>query len=326
MKSFFKFATIHYNDIDLDDHRYKITSDKGCQDLVDSISRFGLFSAPLLARKDRGYHLISGFRRVQALHQCGIDSFDALATDRLSALECALISIQDNALQRQLTMSEHIRSVRMVASFFSSHEKNDAFYKTVCEALNIPLNKPYVLKLWKATSMSEQLLDLVVNERISLEVVLDILEMCPDDQDKIHSIFSCFKVSVSKQKEFILLIREITAKDKLSVSEVLDDVVSESSHFDHIQDVNARFGEIRSYLQRRRYPEMSRILEKQDDLVSRLRVPNGMKLIVPEYLEGSTYSLQFSFKSIKDLNDMKQKLDLICSKPEMGMILEREYA
>lgn len=326
MKTFFKFVTLHYNDIDLADRRFKISNDKNCQDLIQSISRFGLLVPPLLSKQRKRYVPISGFRRIQALRYCGIDTFDALVSDCLDDLDCTRISIQDNAFQRQLLLSEQIRSAKVIASFFSDHEKNDAFFETVCEALNIPLNQPYVLKLWKASSMSECLMDLIVNERVSLEVVLEMMEIDSDSQGKIHSIFSEFKVSVSKQKEFILLIREVAAKDKIPLSEVLDDILSLLNHLDHIQDTNARFSEIRNCLNRRRYPEMTRILEKQGDLVSKLRLPNGIKLNVPDFLEGSTYSIQFSFKSIQHLNEMKKKLDLICIKPELGMILDREYS
>lgn len=325
MKTFFKFVTINYCDIDIDDRRYKITNEKKCQDLIHSIKHFGLLSPPLLSKKKKGYVLISGFRRVEALHQCGINKFEALVTDCLTDSDCSQISVQENALQRQLMMSEQIRSVRLIASFYTDHKKNDAFYETVCEALNIPFNKPYVYKLWKASGMSECLMDLIANERVSLEVVLEILELSPGAQKQIHSIFSNYKVSVSKQKEFILLIREVAAKEKKLLSKVLDDILSLSCHLNHIHDMNARFGEIRSCLHRRRYPEMTRILETHDSLVSKLHLPNGMKLNVPDFLEGATYSFQFSFKTIHDLDEMKKKLDLISMKPEMGMILDREY-
>lgn len=325
MEALFEFERIDINDIDQDDCRFKLTKGLDDQRLERSIRSFGVLNPPLLLRKKQGFSVISGFKRIDIVSRMGIRQMDARVITTENELHCAQIAVMENACQRQLLVSEQIRAVSLLAPFFSDPHFDDIFFQTVCEALMLPGNKGYIKKLMHAAGLSGLLLDLVEKENISLEVAVDLASFDSETQDRFHPFFSEFKMSLSKQKEFILMVREIAARETGSVVDVLDDVGRIYKDYGHITDKNAIFAAIRNYLHGRRYPEMSKTMGHHTSLVAKLRLPDGMKFYAPEALEGSNYQIQIMFKTLDELNGLIKKIEEVSIQPEMGMILTREY-
>jgi len=324
LKKLFEFENIQCKDIDLKDERFKISNETNNKVLEHSISQFGIMTPPLLLKKKGGFCVISGFRRIKASLQHGALQIEACVTDMADEMMCAQIAVMDNSFQRSLSVSEQIRSVTLLSTYFSDPENNNEFFKAVSESLLIPNNKLYIKKLWQASHLSESLMDLVAHERISLEVAVDLSLFDLETQKMFHPFFLEFKISLSKQKEFVLFIREIAAREKLMARAVLEDVSRMVSTHRDLQDKNAIFGMIRNCLYQRRYPEITVAYNKHNDLVSRLKFPDTIKFMVPESFEGSTYQIQFNFKTMTELKQLNKKIEHISNQPEMEMILKRE--
>lgn len=325
MKTQFELLRINIQDIDFEDKRFKITNDKNDCEFDRSIKFFGVLNPPLLLNKNNGYCLISGFRRIDALKRYGVHQIEARVTDTQDLLHCAQIAILDNACHRQLMIAEQIRSVKLLSTFFLDHENSDVFFETVCSSLMVPNNRAFIKKIMSASHLSGNLMDLVINERISLEVAIDLASFDIETQEKFRPFFSEFKASLSKQKEFILLVREIAARENLPVKAILDDVSLLIPSYTDNKDKNSIFSIVRNYLQQRRFPEISNVIEHHNRLVSRLKFPDSVKFIIPESFEGSTYHIQFMFKTLTELKQINKKIEQICSQPEMEMILTRDY-
>ncbi len=85
---------------DAPDHPFQVRDDEEMQELIDSISTFGVIN-PVIARKGKGdrYELISGHRRKHACTRIGIETLPVIV--RELSREEAIIYMVDSNLQRE---------------------------------------------------------------------------------------------------------------------------------------------------------------------------------------------------------------------------------
>ncbi len=85
---------------DAPDHPFQVRDDEEMQELIDSISTFGVIN-PVIARKGEGdrYELISGHRRKHACTRIGIETLPVIV--RELSREEAIIYMVDSNLQRE---------------------------------------------------------------------------------------------------------------------------------------------------------------------------------------------------------------------------------
>ena len=62
----FKLVNVEYNNIDVYDLKYKISSDDNIDEIIHSIKIFGLLKSPLLLCKRKKYIVVSSFKRIRA--------------------------------------------------------------------------------------------------------------------------------------------------------------------------------------------------------------------------------------------------------------------
>jgi hypothetical protein len=322
----FKNLKIPVNEIDLSDKRFRITHNTYDFELERSIRDVGLLNPPLLLKKERGFCMISGFKRIEVIKKLGIDIIDARITEIDDDLINTRIAVMDNSYQRVLSVTEQINAIKNLSRDYSNDETLDTLFSMVCVTLKIPSNKTYVKKLLAASQLSDELLLLISEERLNLDTAIEVGYFESNDQLKAAHFFSDFKMSFNKQKEFILLVREIAANEQKTLGSIFDDAFIQIQDFDESADKNVVFSVIRSYLKKRRYPMVMRFQEEHDNLVAQLKMPKGMTLKVPDYFEGSFSHIELDFKSWDDFKNLIEKLADISSKPEMKRIINREYA
>ena len=319
----FKLIEIDLKEIDLNDLRFKISSNTDVEDLVQSIKKYGLLQLPLLLKKNKGYSVISGFRRITACLKSGIYTCFAMVADTEDLFICTKIAILDNVNQRHLDIIEQIRSVKLIRNFFLDSENSNEFYKMACEVLKINQNRSYIEKLMIISQLPEPILNLISTEHISITAAIELSYFDKDSLPQFIDFFSSFKISLNKQKEFILLIREIAFKEKVKHVELMNDVLELCKCNSGLEDKNSLFNLIRSYLNKRRFPEISGVYDRYHSLVSKLKISDGLKLVPPDNFEGSIYQLHIFFKNLEELTHLNQRVGVLCLQPEMEMILKR---
>ncbi|GAB6094143.1 hypothetical protein JCM14469_03950 [Desulfatiferula olefinivorans] len=324
MKTLIEVDVIHVNDIDDTDHCYRISDERDDRHLERSIQSFGILTPPLLVRKEKGFRIVSGFRRIGAFQKMGGDRIPVRVIREADDLTCVQLAILENAGERQLGVSEQIRAVRLLAPFFPEPQKNEEFFKRACTVLMLPENRKYIIKLICVTALVDKLFDLVVHERLSLDVAVELAGLDDATQMGYFPFFSEYKMSLSKQKEFILMTREIAARETRPLCEVLAETLQNSLAGRDVDDSNARLAGIRHYLYERRYPEMTRIMKTYDAFVAGLKLPDGMKLVIPDALEGRAYQLRIMFETLDDLKKYGVIINELVGRPEMATILSRE--
>jgi hypothetical protein len=79
---------------------------------------------------------------------------------------------------------------------------------------------------------------------------------------------------------------------------------------------------LRSYLRKRRYPQLSDAEAVYRERVKELKLENGTKLIPPANFEGTTYTFCIDFNNLEEIKKRRSVLDRIINNPALKSILE----
>lgn len=115
----------------------RIFSDKSLCELSESIKQHGVLQPILVIKKETGYQLIAGERRLRASKLAGLDTIPAIIADKNSK-DCAQIALIENIQREQLSFFEEAEGYRrLIEEFgFSQTDIAKAVSKKQCTVSN----------------------------------------------------------------------------------------------------------------------------------------------------------------------------------------------
>jgi len=288
-------------DIHTGDDTYRITTSTAIDGLKDAIEHVGLVHRPILNQYHQNkWRIVSGFRRIAAYAALGRKTIPARVISPATAsvdtihATCVQMAIVDNALNRELNIIEQSRAAVL---FDGLGEGKKALKQS---ALGLPVNQNQWNMLLKIGRLSAGLQDLILNGRISPAVALSLMEL-GDTGLVFAGLFQSLNMSLNKQRECITQVREIACRENEAMTDILKatpvtDILSNTD-----LTTNQKTDAVRSYFQKRRFPEISKTESRFAAIVKDLGLDPHTRLIPPKHFEGLFYTLSFSFKTLPDL-------------------------
>jgi len=306
--------------IDTGDSTFRITTGKNLQVISRSIRSVGLLNPPMVAPAGSKYRIIFGFKRIEACREIGLEEIPVrMCRSGMSELDYAKSAILDNSGQRELNLVEVARSVRLLYGFADTRNP----LPDLVDGLGLPFSNALILdQILKINHMTAAMQEGIISGRISLPMALELTELEGDSGDIVSEIFQSLNLSLNKQREILALVKEIALREDKTLPEVLNgrDVVDMLFHGDW--DKGQRTRELRKLLRKKRYPEISRFECVFEGYLKSLRLSGGAGLIPPRDFEGNTYTLQFPFRNMRELENCRAVLEKILRHPETKSILE----
>ncbi|MBU0992367.1 MAG: ParB N-terminal domain-containing protein [Proteobacteria bacterium] len=316
-------ADINISDIDQTDDFYKITTADVDDDLIHSIQSIGLLNRPLLMRKGHAFIIVSGFRRTEALARTGENRLSArILHPDISPLDCLKFSISDNTTQRELNMIENARAVDKLANLTTGAEP---FYTLVETFLKLGKNRRLIHKIQSLNSLPEQIKTIILKEQLDFSIASELVGYPESDLTAIAIYLDTLKLSLSKQREFLTLIAEISRRENISVQEFLNEPDLKAIIQNNDLEGNQKAGKIRIYLKKRRYPSLTGTEERFIQLVKELKLNPNTKVSPPRYFEGSVFSLTMNFSSLAELIEQKESFDQLIRHPITKKLVDKDF-
>ncbi len=310
--------TIDIASVDLEDNTFRITTDTGIEDLILSIKNVGLLNPPILLKKTSGFQIISGFRRISAYISLGMLKIPARIVDSArKKLECVKLSITDNSLQRTLNLVEQSRSLHKLSGFY----KDDVHLAKAAFVLGLPDNPSIINKIRKICNLPRDIQNGVLSNTISLAMALELEMLKKDEGAAFAVLFEKLKLSLNKQREILTWVKEIAIIENISIINLLTKGHMWEIANDEELDINQKTNLIRSYLKKRRFPEITKAEKKLKIKVKRLKLGSSINLIPPRNFEDSTYSLHLQFKNMEQLRENRTALEKMIKNPILKDIL-----
>lgn len=308
------------SEVDLADNTFRITTCTDLDKLVLSIHKLGLMHPPVLKYNSPGYVIVCGFRRIAACLNLGWTQVPArVLKENFGRFELAQLAIADNALQRSLNLLETSRAMKLLADVCTDQKQ----LKKASQDLGLPSNLSVAAKVEKICRLPLKIQDGILADTINMSMALELGRLDPKVGEGLLELFSQLKVGLNKQRELLLLLKEIARREDIPIPQM----IAEKALQDILKPVEldraVKRQKIRSYLRRRRFPSISRAEEKYEKLVKQLKLGNNINLIPPKDFEGMTYMMTFRFDNREELNNVKEKFEKIIHHPSFSKILDR---
>ena len=301
----YKFDWAALDSIDTKNSFYRITTLQDKPSIDDSIRRIGLLCPVVVKETNNRLIVISGFRRVEACRQLGWQEIPCrILPDDTPSVQCAEIAITDNIAQRPLNIIEQARGLQVLND--ASTGSNISVEMAIL--LGISLNKNYASKLKTVLGTTEIIQKGIILGKLGLPIALLLSEFPNDDADAVASLFNKMPMGLNKQREVLLYLKEVSARDDISVKQLLEEDMIQSTLNNSDLDGNQKSSKIRSCLKKRRYPRLVRVEEQFHERVRDLGLGGAIKVTPPANFEGSSCTMTIRFNSLHDLINAHHKI------------------
>lgn len=301
-------------DIDIAATRFRISSDQGGHDLRESIRVVGLLFQPTLIKHEDKLCIVCGFRRIKALCELDIDTLPATVLSGDSdPLTCVRMAIADNAYRRELNPVELARAYHLL---LDATGDIDAVSREAT-FLNIPHHPVRIAKNLRIFDMSFSLQDCLRDNRISLSIALQLVEMPSEDTEAFVDMCNRFHPGLNRQKEIHSMVNDIASRDDLPFHEVLEKALAGQKSEDSQLTSPLEFKKMLDRLRAFRYPSIIATEQCFQQAVAKLQPGNGIQLEAPKNFENSMYRLHMLFSNVTELKQRRDEIIRLSDHPDI---------
>ncbi|MFN3504690.1 MAG: hypothetical protein ACK4Y7_00575 [Caldimicrobium sp.] len=288
---------VSIGEIDEKDRSFLFSYPERSTFLLDSIKEYGLMDLPLLFPGERGYVIVSGEGRINALRKLSYDSFQALILPpTLNGEELLLIALESN-LWRGLNLVEKALFIEKAELLFTEERIIHLLPK-----LGFSPHLKWYQFLKKILKLRTSYWDLIVKNELNPKIVENLCELSPYEQEEFLEIFYEIHPTFNEQREILETLMNLKQRENLPSL-----LTSELKKFLAEEDVNLRRQWFFSALEKIRFPSYYRKKEKIVK-IKQIFLERGIKIEFSPYLEKKEITISISFKSLYDL---KQNLNFI---------------
>jgi ParB family chromosome partitioning protein len=311
---------IELDKINADNDRFRITTRTDVANLVNSIQQVGLLHPLLLTTQSEENIIVAGFRRMAACRKLGWYKVPALVLSSQAGMQsCIELSISDNSLQRPLNLVETSRALGMLAELYT----DTARLTKAAANLGLPDNPSIIAKLVKISDLPGPIQNGILNNTISLAMALELGQFDADTGIVVVALFEELKIGLNRQRELVLLIKEIALRENVSIADVLNADGVATILITKDLDRSIKNQRLRAYLRQRRYPSIMKAEKSFETHLKQLKLGRGLTLAPPRDFEGNTYNLSLAFENLPELVALRSKLDQLLEHPSLKKILDR---
>jgi ParB family chromosome partitioning protein len=276
--------------------------------LIRSIKKIGLVNHPLVIENSRGgLTVVAGYRRIQALQYLKHDKIPCriLSGSQLSPLECLRINLYDNLAARALNAVEKAMILSRLAAWLPRSEILDHYMAL----LGLPRHEPTFIFFQRL----EQELDTEIKEylakgRVSLQVAKGFLDMDHQFRRPVFDLLSNLKLNINQQKQFIEYIVDISHENDSAISGLFNETEFMRICSDKGMNTPQKARAVLAFLRTRRFPALAGAEDAFKKRVSRLNLPDGVRIKAPPYFEAALYRLEVLFKDGIELTEKIESL------------------
>jgi ParB family chromosome partitioning protein len=314
-----RYRAISPAEIDTEDLTFRITTRREIQDLLGSINKIGLVQPPVLAANPTGYTIVCGFRRIAACRKLGWTRLTARILEKtVDPFYTAQVAIADNALQRPLNLVETSRALQLLDKFGSDSRQR----RRAAEILGLPISPSLAPAVKKICRLPLPVQESILADTINLAMALELGELDTAAAGGLVRLFNQLKVGLNKQRELLLLLKEIAEREETGIPQLLAErPLQEILEADDMDRAVQRH-KVRSLLRKRRFPAMIRAETEYRKWARQLKLGDNIKLIPPKDFEGKSFSMNLRFNNRRELSDLNKKIEEIIQNPALGKILD----
>ncbi|MBI4211565.1 MAG: ParB N-terminal domain-containing protein [Deltaproteobacteria bacterium] len=295
--------------INIADDSYRTTFAPRLEELKRSIRTVGLVQPITVRHTTEGtFQIITGYKRVLVMKELNRQSVPALVCEHneIPPDRAFLMNFHDNAVRGEMNIIEKSNALAKLQQFCSLSEE-----ELVTQHLPLLNEEPsykILHQLLSLQALTEQMRHHVVTTDMALTSAVRIAEFTSTTQQSLLAVLSYIRPSGAKLNELLSLIREISARDGVSVESVLDRYKLLTIVADPDASQTEKVKALRQTLRGIRLPQLTERQNKLAELIQSLELPDHAKLITDPYFENQKFKLEYQFTQPEELNVLMMKI------------------
>lgn len=297
------------NSLNLADDSFRITCVPNVDRLKASIRAVGVVQ-PILVRHtvDGSYQVVAGYQRVVACQALSRQTIPALIyqhTD-LSAMQAFLYNLHDNIATRHLNIIEQATVCERLGTQYGVAEED--LVKHYLPLLNQEPSYKVLHQFKAIAQLTTPMKQHIVERGYTLSMAARIAEFSPATQAALLEVLRPLRTTPNKLSELLTLIREIAARDGLTVEEVLQRYQLLSVVADPTVAAPEKVAALRQTLRGVRLPALVQRQAEFANLIQNLELPTMAKVTTDPYFEDQRIKLECQFKAPEEVEVLIQRI------------------
>ncbi len=314
---------ISLSDLNIADDSFRITFSPELGGLKRSIRAVGIIQPINVRHTAEGtYQIVTGYKRTLVMQDLGRQSVPALVHEPhdLSPTQAFMWNLHDNAATRELNIIEKSMALTKLNQFYSVSEED--LVKQYLPILGEDPSYKLLHQLLSLSQLTEPLKNYVVGSDLALSSASRIAEFTPSTQQALLPVLTKIRPSTGKLNELLTLIREIAARDGLTVEEVL----SRYQLMQVVADPNTtstdKVRALRQALKGLRLPQLTERQRQLASLIQSLELPDSARIVTDPYFESEKIKLECQFSHPEELDDLIKKIQSAFQKQQWHQIFD----
>jgi len=206
--------------LDLSERSHCLSFGRDLEPLCRSIQAVGLVHLPVVCRgKGDRLTVLSGFRRIEALVELGMEILPCRVLDRrLDPMDRLSLAFWENLSHRGFNIVEKARAV----DAFCVLQGSERTMENVMPALGLHPHLRELERMKKIAGLPEPVLLSLVEGRIFPDPAIYLTEFPESDRMPVFECLKFLNLNLNQQKEFLELLRDLCLRDAVSARRVLD--------------------------------------------------------------------------------------------------------
>jgi ParB/RepB/Spo0J family partition protein len=314
---------ISVSNLNLADDSYRITFAPDLEHLKRSIKSVGIIQPINVRHTPEGtYQIVTGYKRTLVMQELGRQSIPALVHEPndLSPTQAFLWGLHDNAITRPLNVVEKSIALTKLKQFYSMSE--DDLVKQFLPLMDEEPSFKVLHQLLALDSLTEPMKNHVVDSDIALSSASRIAEFTPSTQQELLSVLTHIRPSTNKLNELLALLREISARDGLTIEAILSRYQLLSVVANPASSQSDKVTALRQALKGIRLPQLTERQEHLARLIQNLELPNQAKVTTDPYFENKKMRLEYQFSQPEELDELVKKVQEAFNQQKWQQIFE----
>jgi len=306
-------------EIDHADDRFRICNFPDLTPVVASIKKIGLIHPLVLTVRNEKKIIVCGWKRFSACKELSFLDVPALILDEQDDLKVFNFAVFENASFREYDSLEKAEIISKWRCRFKVREEK--ILKELMPFLGIPPTKEYFDLFNSISELDREIQKEIPQNRVDLSILAVYVELDPFSRQQILPFL--LTLSRNKQKKLLENLIEITLRedisvDKLLISEPIVAIIQKSQH-----SLREKAEKLSQYLKERRYPLLSRRMERFETLSKKtgLRSKN-IEIKAENSFEGEGITFSFSAGDIKDYTNKIKTLSELAGKKNISELFK----
>jgi ParB family chromosome partitioning protein len=320
MKTIQKIPISH---IDLTDETFSVNFMPDLRRLRSSIEEIGLIQPVLLRKKQDGYQIVSGFRRIFVIEEIGGSDILSMVLDEgeKDDLQLFFMSLHENLTTRGFNTVE--KAVALDKLVYQFHVETVVVIKKYLPLFDLEADEKILNTYLSLIPMEEEIKRYVLKEEVSRSNIRRISSFSSKDRMAFLSLISPLKLGENRLREILTFLEEITKRDRLAIREIVKrpEIQAILSHQELTPSQKA--DRMKRALLGLRYPRMHNMETKFEKKRKELNLPANVSLLHQPFFEGKGLKMEFQFETVEGYRSIVSSLSKLTDKKEFKeMVLE----